>query len=66
MEYTEYVIRLFWDEEAEVWVATNDALGLALESDSIEVLIEKVKLALPELLSLNNVMFGILVTTNKI
>lgn len=27
MEYTEYVIRLFWDEEAEVWVATNDALA---------------------------------------
>jgi len=51
----EYVINLFWDKEADVWVATSDALYLVLESDSIEVLIEKVKLAVPELLTLNKV-----------
>ena len=51
----EYSIDLFWDKEADVWVATSDTLHLALESDSIEVLIERVKLAVPELLFLNNV-----------
>ncbi len=49
----EYLIDLFWDKEADVWVATSDTLHLALESDSIEVLIERVKLAVPELLFLN-------------
>lgn len=48
-----YTITLFWDKEASVWVAISYALGLALESDSIEILIERVKLAVPELISLN-------------
>lgn len=51
----EYLIDLFWDKEADVWVATSETLHLALESNSIEVLIERVKLAVPELLSLNKV-----------
>lgn len=51
----EYIINLFWDKEVNVWVATSEALGVVLESDSIEVLIEKVKSAAPELLSLNKV-----------
>jgi hypothetical protein len=51
----EYLIELFWDKEADVWVATSNTLHLALESDSIEVLIERVKLAVPELLFLNKV-----------
>ena len=50
----EYLIDLFWDKEADVWVATSDTLHLALESDSIEALIERVRFATPELLSLNN------------
>ncbi len=54
-EYTEYVVNLVWDKEADVWIATSDALCLALESDSIESLIERVKLAVPELLLLNKV-----------
>jgi hypothetical protein len=52
----EYAINLFWDKEAAVWVAiSEDVQGLVLESDSIDVLIERVKLASPELLSLNKV-----------
>lgn len=52
----EYAVNLFWDKEADVWVAiSEDVQGLVLESDSIDVLIEKVKLASPELLSLNKV-----------
>ncbi|MFV0342580.1 MAG: DUF1902 domain-containing protein [Anaerocolumna sp.] len=51
-----YIIKLLWDSEAGVWVATSeDVKGLVLESDSIEALIEKVKLTVPELLSLNRV-----------
>lgn len=51
----EYVINLFWDKEAFVWVAICEDLPLALESDSIDILIERVKLAIPELLYLNKV-----------
>ena len=49
----EYVIDLVWDEEAGVWVATsNDIPGLVLESGSLDALIERVRFAAPELLSL--------------
>ena len=48
-----YVITLIWDAEAGVWYASNDDIPMALESDSIDVLIERVKLATPELLELN-------------
>ncbi|NLM19760.1 MAG: DUF1902 domain-containing protein [Clostridiaceae bacterium] len=50
----EYEISILWDPEAQVWIAySSDVSGLALESYNIEVLIERVKLAVPELLSLN-------------
>lgn len=50
----EYIITLIWDNESAVWVATSDDIqGLALESGSIDALIERVRFAVPELLSLN-------------
>ncbi len=50
-----YTVNLTWDKEADVWVATSDDIdGLVLESGSIDALIEKVKIAAPELLELNN------------
>jgi len=49
----EYTVLLTWDEEAARWVAENDEIPIALESDSIDLLIERVKLATPELLELN-------------
>lgn len=50
----EYTIKLLWDEEAAVWVATSDDIqGLALESGSLDALIERVRFAAPELLALN-------------
>lgn len=49
----EYKIDLFWDEEAGVWVAINDDIPVALESDNLENLINRLKLAVPEMLSLN-------------
>ena len=50
----EYVINLIWDDETAVWIATSeDIQGLVLESGSIDALIERVRFAVPELLSLN-------------
>ena len=49
----EYTINIAFDEEAAVWYAINDNIPIALESDSIDVLMERVKLAVPELLEIN-------------
>ena len=50
----EYEINLQWDSEASVWIATsNDVPGLVLESGSLDLLIERVRYAIPELLELN-------------
>lgn len=47
----EYTINLIWDNEACVWVATSeDIKGLVLESGSLDALIERVRIAVPELL----------------
>lgn len=48
-------INIIWDEEALVWVADCEKLGLALESGSYDALIEKIKNAIPELIELNNI-----------
>jgi len=48
-------IRAEWDEEAMVWVATSDDVpGLATEAVTMEDLIEKLKVMIPELLMGNN------------
>ncbi len=50
----EYAIDLVWDSEAAVWLATSDDVpGLALESGSLDALTERLRSAVPELLSLN-------------
>ncbi len=50
----EYTVKLIWDNEASVWVATSDDIpGLALESGSFDALLERVRFAAPELLELN-------------
>ena len=50
-----YTVNLLWDSEASVWVATSeDIRGLVLESGSLDVLIERVRMAAPEVLKLNN------------
>jgi len=50
----EYLVNFVWDNDAAVWVATSDDIpGLVLESGSIDALIERVRFAAPELLSLN-------------
>ena len=50
-----YTVLFTWDEEANVWVATSpDITGLVLESESLDVLMERAKDAIPELLELNS------------
>lgn len=50
-----YTVLFTWDEEANVWVATSpDVMGLVLESESLDTLMQRVKDAVPELLKLNS------------
>lgn len=49
-----YTVKLKWDDDAKVWIATNDDIGLVLESESYDALVEKVYISVPELLELNN------------
>lgn len=49
-------VRAEWDEEAQVWVATSDDVpGLATEEATMERLVEKLKIIIPELLEANGV-----------
>ena len=48
-----YVIDFSRDEDASVWIAISDEIPIALESESLDTLIGRVKLAVPELLELN-------------
>lgn len=50
----DYTINLTWDHEAKVWLAINDEIPIALESESIDELIRRVRLAIPEMMELNN------------
>ena len=44
-----------WDKEAMVWVATSgDVPGLATEAVTMEGLVEKLKVMIPELLLVND------------
>lgn len=50
-----YIINLLWDNEAGVWVATSDDIpGLVLECGSFDALLERVRYAAAELLSLSS------------
>ena len=49
-----FFVRAEWDETAHVWVATSDDVpGLATESETMEGLVDKLKIMIPELLEAN-------------
>ena len=50
----EYVVRLMWDSEANVWIATNDEIPICLESETLDRLMQRVKLAAQELIEMNH------------
>jgi len=50
----EHTVDFSWDSDAGVWVAICDSIPLALESNSFDALIEKVKTCAAEILVLNS------------
>jgi hypothetical protein len=50
---TEYTVLLAWDNEACKWYALNEDIPIILEDASLDTLIDRVKMAAPELLELN-------------
>ena len=50
------VIKIIFDPEANVWVASNEYLSLVLEDNSLDRLMERVKSSVPELAELNGIM----------
>ncbi len=54
MKNKPFFIRAEWDEDAAVWVASSDDVpGLATEEATLEGLIRKLKVMIPELLEAN-------------
>ena len=49
------IIKLIWDEEEKFWhsESMDERFGLTLESGSLDVLIERVKMAVPEMFEIN-------------
>jgi len=51
----QYKIDAFWDREALVWVAeSTHILGLVTEANTLEILTDKLKQIIPELLIANH------------
>ncbi|MGH9342833.1 MAG: DUF1902 domain-containing protein [Terriglobia bacterium] len=49
-----FLVTAHWDSEAGVWVAESDDIpGLVAEAESLNVLMEKICVLVPELLELN-------------
>ena len=50
----DFLIKMVWDNEVKRWAAFGSpGMGLVLESDSFDALVERVKLAAPEMIELN-------------
>jgi hypothetical protein len=48
-------INAAWDDEASVWVATSEEVeGLAIEASTMDALVERLKIVIPELMELNH------------
>jgi hypothetical protein len=53
------VIRVLWDSEVSVWVATSDDVpGLVVEASSFDDVVKEVRALAPELLDLNVISKG--------
>jgi predicted RNase H-like HicB family nuclease len=52
------VVNAIWDAVAKVWIVESDGVpGLATGADTLEELVEKLKVAIPELLAENGIPF---------
>jgi len=50
----EYTVTITFDDEAQKWYAQNDDIPIILEDYSVDTLINRIKLAVPEMLEMNN------------
>ena len=51
-----YIVQLHWDDEAKVWWAdSEDIPGLILEDETADKLIERLIIAAPEMIELNEI-----------
>ena len=49
-----FKVDIKWDDEGNEWVATSeDVKGLVLNSGSVDVLIERVRFAIPDLIDIS-------------
>jgi predicted RNase H-like HicB family nuclease len=54
-----YTVHCVWDADAEVWVASSDDVpGLATGADTLDGLVVKLKVVIPELLEANGLLSG--------
>jgi len=52
IELRTYTVKMIWDDG--IWyTSTDDDLGITLESGSFDALVERVRIAVPEMLELN-------------
>jgi predicted RNase H-like HicB family nuclease len=50
-------VKAIWDKDAQVWIAiSEDVPGLVTEADTLEQLIEKLRVMIPELLEANGLL----------
>ena len=49
------IVRVDRDDEANVWIAQNSDIGLFLELVSLETLIQRVRIAAPEMAAENGI-----------
>lgn len=57
MKHSVYLIRALWDDEAKYWVATSDDVpGLATGAETVEALMDKLRVMVPELLEANGML----------
>ena len=62
-----YTVEARWDAEARVWVAeSSDVPGLATEASSLDQLIKKLRVMIPELLQANGRLKGAARRTNEL
>ena len=58
MKHMIIIVRAEWDDEAKVWVATSDDIGLATEAETLEALRPKVIDMVTDLLALEGEVFS--------
>ena len=58
------IIDVKWDQEATVWIAANNTIGLILEDSSYDHLMDRLKPAISEMCELNHVEQDACITIN--